>query len=271
MKTLQLDRVNVGSHPDEVVYIEYAKQFHECRFEMTDSNFSVFKNDSVVFSTKIELYESDHLTKTYRGVFEDGKRFRIVQVSDELLPLFQAMNKVNLTIGSMFSDGYAVTFLVEEGGECTVKTEGLLGTLIDGSNTPPTGQVIFNSNTHQRYEQGQPVRGEQVGCHRDVVIEKNISGGIGYSVTVNNPDAIPGSWGATPMGTKPMKIISSSNDKVELRGYGYDKFAVSMGVPMSDATFENYGITIFHNGQEITHCVVHLIERNVDIDYYIKP
>ena len=271
MKTLQLDRVNVGCHPDEVVYFEYAKRFHECEYEMTDSNFTVYNKGNILFSTKIELYESDHLTKTHRGVFEDGKSFRIVEPSDELLPLFQAMKKVNLTIGSMFSDGYAVTFLVEGKEECAVKTEGLLGALINGSDNPPAGQVVFNSNTHQRYEHGEPTRGEQVGCHRNIVIEKNISGGIGYSVTVNNPDAIPGSWGATPMGTKPMKVISSSNEKIELRGYGYDKFAVSMGAPMSDATFENYGITIFHNGREITHCIVHLIERNVDIDYYIKP
>lgn len=146
----------------------------------------------------------------------------------------------------------------------------ILYSLINGENNPASGECIFNSNTHQRYEQGKPVRGEQVGCHRDVVIEKNISGGIGYSVSVNNPDAMPGSWGATPMGTKPMKIISISTGKIEMRGYGYDRMAVVMGIPMEAATFENYGMTVFHDGQNITHCVIHMIERNVDIDYYVK-
>ena len=141
--------------------------------------------------------------------------------------------------------------------------------LISGNNRPSEGSFVFHSNTHQRYENNCPVRGEQ-SCNRDVVIEKNISGGIGYSVTVNNPDAT-GVWGATPMGTKPMKVISASDDEVELRGYGYDKFAYeTLGSPMSDATFENYGMTIYHDGQEITHCVLHMIERNVDIDYYVK-
>ena len=268
MNTLQLSWVTVGSHPDEVPYFELAKTFHECQYEMTDDLFVVYRNGREIFASNIELYESDHIYKTHRGQFENGKRFRIVQASDELKPLAKANGVDSLTIGSMFSDGYAVRFQIEEpsGNQTSV----FLSSLMTGDNNPPDGQVTFHSNTHQRYEGGLPTRGEQVGCHRDVVIEKNISGGIGYSVTVNNPDAISGSWGATPMGTKPMKVISSSNDNIELRGYGYDIFAVSMGVPMCDATFENYGISIFHNGKEITHCIVHLIERNVDIDYYIK-
>lgn len=146
----------------------------------------------------------------------------------------------------------------------------ILQSILQGDNNPSSGSVVFNSNTHQRYEQGQPVRGEQFGCRRNVVIEKNISGGIGYSVSVQNPDAIPGSWEATPMSTKPMRITSVSADKIEMRGYGYDRTAVLMGIPMSAATFENYGMTIFHNGQNITHCIIHMIERDVDIDYYIK-
>lgn len=150
------------------------------------------------------------------------------------------------------------------------KKMSMFESLIQGNNNPSGGSIVFHSNTHQRYENGNPVRGEQVGCHRDVVIEKNISNGIGYSVCVNNPDAIPGLWGATPMGYKPMKIVSISAGKVELQGYGYDKNAVAMGIPMRDTTFENYGMTVFHDGQNIIHCVLHMIERGVDIDYYIK-
>lgn len=142
--------------------------------------------------------------------------------------------------------------------------------LINGNNNPSDSSFTFHSNTHQRYENDCPVRGEQIGCNRDVVIEKNISGGIGYSVTIKNPDVADG-WAATPMGTKPMKVISAFDNEVELRGYGYDKFAYeTLGVPMSDATFENYGMTVYHDGENITHCVLHLIERDVDIDYYNK-
>lgn len=270
MRTLQLDKVNVGSHSDEVIYFEQAKQFHECQMEMSEDMFSVYRNGIRVFETSLTLYEHDHLTKTHRGTWRDGKRFRIVQPSDELKPLFQAMGNENITIGSMFSDGYAVTFQLDEVVETQTPSKDILHSLLEGSNNPPEGKTVFQSNTHQRYENGTPTRGEQVGCHRDIVIEKNISGGIGYTVSVENPDAMPGSWGATPMGTKPMKVLAAVNGKIELRGYGYDRTAVAMGIPMSDATFENYGMTIYHNGHDITHCVLHMIERNVDIDYYVK-
>lgn len=270
MRTLQLDRVKVGSHPDEVIYFEQAKQFHECQMEMSEDKFAIYKDGKKIFETELTLYEHDHLTKTHRGTWRDGKRFRIVQPSDELKPLFQAMRNENITIGSMFSDGYAVTFQLGEEVAATTSPRDILHSLIGGSNNPPAGKTIFHSNTHQRYEHGTPTRGEQLGCHRDVVIEKNISGGIGYSVSVENPDAMPGSWGATPMATKPMKVLSAENGRIELRGYGYDKTAVALGIPMNDATFENYGMTVFHNGHAITHCIIHMIERNVDIDYYVK-
>lgn len=268
MNTLQLSWVTVGSHPDEVSYFEFAKTFHECQFEMTDDKFVVLKKGRVFFSTDIDLYEYDHVYQTHCGKYGDGKRFRIIQANNELKPLAILKGVDTLTIGSMFSDGYAVRFKIEEAS--TSHISDVHQALLNGSNNPPEGQITFHSNTHQRYENDVPVRGEQVGCSRDVVIEKNISGGIGYSVTVNNPDAIRGSWGATPMGTKPMKIVSFSDGKVELQGYGYDRFAVSMGVPISDATFEHYGMTVYHNGLNITHCVIHMLERNVDIDYYIK-
>ena len=145
----------------------------------------------------------------------------------------------------------------------------LLKELLQGDNNPSVGSITFHSNCHQRYENDCPVRGEQTRCNRDIVIEKNISGGIGYSVTIKNPDAT-GGWGATPMGTKPMKVISATDDEVKLRGYGYDRNAVAMGISMNDATFENYGMTIIHDAGEITHCILHMTDRNVDIDYYTK-
>lgn len=110
MKTLQLSKVNVGSHPDEIVYFEFAKHFHECKMEITGGRFAIWKTGKQIFSTAIELYEKDSLTITYQGRWEDGKRFRIVQPSDELRPLYEALGKNLLVIGSMFSDGYAVTF-----------------------------------------------------------------------------------------------------------------------------------------------------------------
>ena len=142
--------------------------------------------------------------------------------------------------------------------------------LFNGDNNPPKGKLSFRSNTHQRYENGTPVLVEQINCNREIIIEKNISGDIGYTVSINNPDGIPGTWGATPMGGKKMKIVSVTSNKIEMRGYGYDTMAVAMGIPMDAASFENYGITLYHDGQDITRCILHKIANNVDIDYYNK-
>ena len=140
--------------------------------------------------------------------------------------------------------------------------------IINGNNFPCEGRLIFHSNTHQRYEQGVPVRGEQIGCDRDVVIEKNISGLQGYTVSVENPHARNSFFG-TPMSAKPMKIILLKENSVILRGSGYDRNAVAMGVPLEVASFADYGLTIYHNGKSIEKCVVHMYDRNVDIEYYL--
>ena len=145
----------------------------------------------------------------------------------------------------------------------------ILESLIKGTNSPIQGELVFRSNVHQRYENGEPVRGEQVGCHRDVKIEKNISGHEGYSVTIYNADA-PNSFFGVTMGTKPMKIVDVSTDKVELEGFGYDMNALTMGVPRSDASFANYAMTVYFKGHNISHCTLHMLDRNVDIDYYVK-
>ena len=145
----------------------------------------------------------------------------------------------------------------------------VLESLIKGSNSQIQGELTFHSNVHQRYENDVPVRGEQTGCHRDVKIEKNISGDDGYSVTILNADA-PNTFFGVTMSTKPMKVVSVSADKVELEGYGYDMNALSMGVPRSEASFANYAMTICFHGNEISRCVLHMLDRNVDIDYYLK-
>lgn len=145
----------------------------------------------------------------------------------------------------------------------------ILDLLLKGTNSPIQGELVFHSNVHQRYEDGIPVRGEQIGCHRDVKIEKNISGDEGYSVTILNAD-MPNSFFGVTMGTKPMKIVDIFDDRVELEGYGYDMNALSMGIPRCEASFANYAMTVYFNGNEITHCVLHMLDRNVDIDYYVK-
>ena len=70
------------------------------------------------------------------------------------------------------------------------------------------------------------------------------------------------------MSTKPMKIVDYSDKIVHMRGYGYDNNAVAMGIPPREASFEDYGLSIYHDGNEIEKCVLHMFDRNVDIEYY---
>lgn len=145
--------------------------------------------------------------------------------------------------------------------------DSFLHEMLKGSNNPPMGELKFSSNTHQRYESGNPVKGEQRNCHRDIIITRNISGNIGYSVKIMNADA-PNSFFGVTMSTKPMKVVEYFNGIVHMRGYGYDNNAVAMGIPKREASFEDYGLSIYHNGNEIEKCVLHMFDRDVDIEYY---
>lgn len=128
--------------------------------------------------------------------------------------------------------------------------------------------VYFVSKSHQRYENGTPVRGLQAGCKRAVKIENNIDGEDGYSVTIYNLDGNHPLWGNNvQMSPKPMKIIQQSDDKIVLRGFGYDKRALAMGAG-NDASFANYGLSIYLKYGDILKCTLHMHDRNINIEYY---
>jgi hypothetical protein len=61
-----------------------------------------------------------------------------------------------------------------------------LKALLSGSNNPPIGSVTFDSSDHVRFQNGRDVSGHNYGCNRRLVIEKNIQGGEGYTVTMYN-------------------------------------------------------------------------------------
>lgn len=133
--------------------------------------------------------------------------------------------------------------------------------LLEGNNNPCSGNIEITFNYHQRYENKEAVMGEQ-NFERVLKIEKNISGNIGYTVSI------------TPsMSPKPMKIISVNSNKIEMQGYGFDKNALLLGVPLDVASFECYSLTLnlLKSGiidKAINDCVLHLLDRNIDIKYY---
>lgn len=66
--------------------------------------------------------------------------------------------------------------------------------LLKGNNTPPKGRAVFDSSDHVRFQNGQDVSGHNFNCHRRFVIEKNIEGDEGYTVTLYNLDGVHPLW-----------------------------------------------------------------------------
>lgn len=116
-------------------------------------------------------------------------------------------------------------------------------------------EFVFHSSDHLRYENGRHISGPHGGAPRAIKVEANITGNDGYTVTMFNTD---GGKAVVQMAPKQMKLIGTDNEKIQLKGYGFD----TMG-----ASFADYGLTIFHNDGNIEKCTLHMYDRNVDIEY----
>lgn len=114
---------------------------------------------------------------------------------------------------------------------------------------------VFHSSDHLRYENGRHVSGPHGGAPRAVKVEANISGNEGYTVTMFNTD---GGQAVVQMAPKQMKLVGADSEKIQLKGYGRD----AMG-----ASFADYGLTIYHDDGSIEKCILHMFDRNVDIEY----
>ena len=140
--------------------------------------------------------------------------------------------------------------------------------LITGNNNPSEGNVIFDSSDHIRFQNGKDVSGHNYGCNRRFVIEKNIEGGEGYTVTMYNLDGNHPLWqNNIQMAPKRMRIVSVNDNVVEMCGYGYDENALAMGVPLSDASFASYGIVLLIENNEIKRVQLNMFDRDISIVY----
>lgn len=141
--------------------------------------------------------------------------------------------------------------------------------LLEGNNNPSQdGKVVFDSSDHIRFQNGKNVSGHNYGCHRRLIIEKNIQCGEGYTVSMYNMDGLHPVWqNNIQMAPKRMRIINVEENIVELRGYGYDENALAMGAPLEVASFENYGIVLMIEDNEIIRAQLNMFDRNVSIVY----
>ena len=144
-----------------------------------------------------------------------------------------------------------------------------INVLINANNNPPDGfKIIYDSSDHVRFQNGKAVTGHNYGCHRRFVIEKNIEGGEGYTVTMYNLDGIHPVWKDNiQMAPKRMRIVSSNDNIIELRGYGYDEKALAMGIPKTDASFASYGVVLLIVDDEIKRIQLNMYDRDISIVY----
>ena len=127
---------------------------------------------------------------------------------------------------------------------------------------------MFDSSDHIRFQNGNDVTGHNYGCNRRLVIEKDIQGNEGYTVTMYNLNGMHPLWqNNVQMAPKRMKIVNVDDNIVELRGYGYDENALAMGAPLEMASFENYGVVLMIEDGEIVRAQLNLHDKNVCIVY----
>ena len=131
--------------------------------------------------------------------------------------------------------------------------------LIEGNNNPQEGKILFDSSDHIRFQDGKAESGHNYGCNRRIVIEKNIEGNEGYTVTMYNLDGNHPLWqNNIQMAPKRMKIVSVDGNIVELRGYGYDQLGGS---------FADYGVAVLIEEGSISRLQLNMFDRNISIIY----
>ena len=87
--------------------------------------------------------------------------------------------------------------------------------IIEGNNYPLDGYVSFDTSDHIRFQNGMDVSGHNYGCNRRFVVEKNIEGCEGYTVTMYNLDGLHPLWKDNiQMAPKRMRIINVDNSIV---------------------------------------------------------
>lgn len=144
----------------------------------------------------------------------------------------------------------------------------MIDDIIKGNNNPSEGKAIFDSSDHIRFQNGKDVSGHNYGCNRRFVIEKNIEGGEGYTVTIYNLDGLHPLWKDNiQMAPKRMRIVSVNDNIVEMRGYGYDENALAMGASLSDASFANYGVVLLIKGAKLERIQLNMYDRDISIVY----
>lgn len=184
--------------------------------------------------------------------FEIDENTMIAVGSDPLSPKdFMIKNSLNNFIVDF---SIAPRIMFTRFGQKTVYYAKLVESIEEGKKDFEM-DFVFHSSDHLRYENGRHISGPHGGAPRAIKVEANISGNEGYTVTMFNTE---GGQSVVQMAPKQMKLTNSNSERIQLKGFGRDQ----MG-----ASFDDYGLTIFRNGDNIQKCILHMYDRGVDIEY----
>ena len=125
---------------------------------------------------------------------------------------------------------------------------------------------VFESNQHQRYEDGIMV-GDAQNCVRTVSVLRNTDGcsgyrlrtGDGYIVKLFNNDI-----NRPQMADKPMRIVKRTDNKVVLRGY-----PVLAQTPFGwqEIDLSDYGLVVEYEDGIVCKCTLCMYDRNIELEY----
>lgn len=121
-------------------------------------------------------------------------------------------------------------------------------------------KVLFLSSDHKRYENGTHVSGpHEGGAARGIKIVKDEKNPSHYIVSTYNMDGIHPVWGNNiQMAPKVMIISNEDLNKIKLVG-------INLGDYHND--FSDYGLTVYFQNNEVEKCILHMFDRNVDLEY----
>lgn len=117
----------------------------------------------------------------------------------------------------------------------------------------------FFSLNHHRYQNGKYIPADNQGVGRLITINDNQQQPNTYLIAIYMTEGEHSLWrNNIVMAPKVMKVNSASNEKIELKGYGTDQMGHS---------FTDYGMTIFHENSIAYKIILHMFDRNIDIQY----
>lgn len=132
------------------------------------------------------------------------------------------------------------------------------------------------SKRHQRYENGVSTMGMQY-CGRALIIKNAdftklmngapVSPSEGFLVRMFNYDVRDANGNYQEMmQPKLMELVSDTVNKIELRGVALKLRGVT------GADFTDYSITLHLVNRKVAKCVLHMLDRGIDIEYLdIQP